>query len=79
MRFTYFLHKIFLDAFSRLSKLKVLAIILENVNHEFIPLDLIYSLRTLADTLTDLILLNWTEEGRLRCNFPKEINKEKSN
>ncbi|XP_044004101.1 F-box protein At1g47056-like [Aphidius gifuensis] len=72
LRFTYIDHEILYDAFSRICKLKVLAIIFENFNDKFIPLNLIYSLRNVADTLTDLILLNWTKEKRDHCKFSEE-------
>ncbi|XP_044006026.1 uncharacterized protein LOC122851042 [Aphidius gifuensis] len=52
-----------LNAFSRLSKLKVLKIIFQHVdNKNYIPDTLIDSLRNVAGTLTELTLSNWNKE-----------------
>ncbi|XP_044006673.1 uncharacterized protein LOC122851483 [Aphidius gifuensis] len=74
LRFTHIDHVILYDAFSRLCKLKVLAIIFQNINDKFIPLNLIYSLRNVADTLTDLILLNWKKKEHDHCILSEETD-----
>ncbi|XP_044013130.1 uncharacterized protein LOC122855658 [Aphidius gifuensis] len=74
LRFAYVDNIILFDAFSRLSQLKVLKIIFQNFKDEFIPHTLIYSLKNVADTLTDLILSNWKNHlASDLCYFPKEI------
>ncbi|XP_044013175.1 uncharacterized protein LOC122855690 [Aphidius gifuensis] len=72
LRFTYVDKIILYDAFSRLSKLKVLAIIFQDFKDTFIPITLIYSLLKVADTLTDLILLNWKDNLYNPCYFPED-------
>ncbi|XP_044013060.1 uncharacterized protein LOC122855620 [Aphidius gifuensis] len=72
LRFTFIDHVLLYNAFSRLSKLKVLAIIFQNFYYKFVPHILIYSLKNVADTLTDLILLNWKEKEQDSCQFSEE-------
>ncbi|XP_044010386.1 uncharacterized protein LOC122854040 [Aphidius gifuensis] len=74
LRFTFIDDVLLYNAFSRLSKLKVLAIIFQDINDEFIPLNLIYSLRNVADTLTDLVLLSWKKKECGYCIFPEETD-----
>ncbi|XP_044010510.1 uncharacterized protein LOC122854141 [Aphidius gifuensis] len=52
------------NAFSRLSKLKVLKIIFQHINNNgYIPVALINLLQSVAHTLTELTLSNWNREN----------------
>ncbi|XP_044010453.1 uncharacterized protein LOC122854106 [Aphidius gifuensis] len=62
------------NAFTRLSKLKSLTIIFENMKGKSIPVTLINSLRNIADTLTELNLLNFVNHLDESCNYPKEFD-----
>ncbi|XP_044011574.1 uncharacterized protein LOC122854706 isoform X2 [Aphidius gifuensis] len=63
LRFKYIEPEILVNAFSRLSKLKVLKIIFQILDDDgYIPDTLINSLRSIAGTLTELTLSNWNEE-----------------
>ncbi|KAF7996741.1 hypothetical protein HCN44_002387 [Aphidius gifuensis] len=61
------------NAFTRLSKLKSLTIIFENMKNKIIPVTLINSLKNVADTLIDLNLLNFVDHLDDSCNYPKEF------
>ncbi|XP_044000831.1 uncharacterized protein LOC122847328 [Aphidius gifuensis] len=64
------------NAFTHLSKLKVLKIIFQCFKKQdtsIIPVTLIKSLLNVADTLTELNLSNWSECMRDNTNFPDEI------
>ncbi|XP_044006807.1 F-box/LRR-repeat protein fbxl-1-like [Aphidius gifuensis] len=60
LRFKYIERKVLVNAFSRLSKLKVLKIIFQHIyNNGYIPVGVINLLRSVAGTLTELTLSNW--------------------
>ncbi|XP_044019451.1 uncharacterized protein LOC122859830 [Aphidius gifuensis] len=63
------------NAFTGLSKLKVLKIIFQCfiVRHTYVPVTLINSLLNVADTLTELSLSNWTGCMLDSTNFPEEF------
>ncbi|XP_044002090.1 F-box/LRR-repeat protein 16-like [Aphidius gifuensis] len=65
LRFKYNIeHKLLVNAFSRLCKLRVLKIIFQHTNNnEYIPVNLINSLKSIAGTLTELSLSYWDKEN----------------
>ncbi|XP_044019907.1 uncharacterized protein LOC122860248 isoform X2 [Aphidius gifuensis] len=73
LRFVFDYDKmLFWDVFSRLSKLKVLAVIFQyHVKHHSKLLYLIIALESLANTLTDLTLFNW--QGDDPCSTPNTL------
>ncbi|XP_044020525.1 SCF E3 ubiquitin ligase complex F-box protein grrA-like [Aphidius gifuensis] len=62
------------NAFTRLSKLKSLTIIFQNMKNKIIPVTLINSLKNVADTLMELNLLNFVNHLDDSCDYPKEFN-----
>ncbi|XP_044003512.1 uncharacterized protein LOC122849049 [Aphidius gifuensis] len=76
LRFTNMDQVILANAFTRLSKLKSLTIIFQNIKpFLLLPLvALINSLRNVANTLTDLNLLNWLDELKGIPDFTEAFN-----
>ncbi|XP_044010441.1 uncharacterized protein LOC122854094 [Aphidius gifuensis] len=62
------------NTFTRLSKLKSLTIIFENMKGKSIPVTLINSLKNVAGTLTELNLLNFVNHLDESCDYPKEFD-----
>ncbi|XP_044013527.1 uncharacterized protein LOC122855904 isoform X2 [Aphidius gifuensis] len=74
LRFSFILHGTLLsNAFTRLSKLKSLTIIFENMKNQIIPETLINSLINVAGTLTELYLLHFVNHLDESCRYPKNL------
>ncbi|XP_044009629.1 uncharacterized protein LOC122853310 [Aphidius gifuensis] len=74
LRFTSIDDVLLFNAFTRLSKLKSLTIIFQNMKSKLIPLTLLNSLRNVADTLTELNMLHFIDHYDDRCDYPKEFD-----
>lgn len=76
LRFTNMDEHVLINSFTRLSKLKSLTIIFQNMKRfELLPsAALIDSLRNVANTLTDLNLFNWIDYFQNIPDFTEIIN-----